>query len=227
MADAISANANALSGLPGVQLIAGYDTGTADIRWTPATWAMFPSLVHVHIDQGGPGAPVYSANVMDIETGAWSPAQAGPWCSNCTAPRPTIYCNRSNLAASFASAQTAPRFQGDVWLAYPGWQPGQSLPVLPGIRYAAVQNQLSAGGGLYDLSVVLDPAWPETGSESMPYPQFAAGYRTCYKCSAVFFQPTPAGWANVCPAGGAHSSGVAGTADTISMVVDGITQAGQ
>lgn len=152
MGDAISSQASALPA--SIELVAGYDTGTADIRWTAATFARFPGLPHVHIDQGGPGAPVYSANVIDVETGAWSPANVPGWIARCTAPVPTVYCNRSTLPAVLATG-----WRGPVWLAFPGWN-GQtsSLPALPaGCRYVAVQNDFQQ---LYDLSTVLDPSWP-------------------------------------------------------------------
>lgn len=149
------ATSSAAAALPlGLDLIAGYDTGTSDIRWTAATWALHAGrAVPVHVDQGGPGAPVYSANVIDVETGAWSPADVPGWIARCTAPVPTVYCNRSTLAPVLATG-----YRGPFWLAFPGWQPGTPLPSLPaGCRFVAVQNDFRAA---YDLSAVLDPAWP-------------------------------------------------------------------
>ena len=161
MGDAISAAAASLPA--GLAIVAGYDTGTTDIRWTAATFARFPGIIHVHIDQGGPGAPVYSANVIDVETAAWSPSDVPGWIARCTAPVPTVYCNRSNLPAVLATG-----WRGPVWLAYPGWN-GQtsSLPLLPlGCRYVAVQDDFQP---LYDLSTVLDDAWP-LGDEVIEIP---------------------------------------------------------
>ncbi|HCU93713.1 MAG TPA: hypothetical protein DHU96_13700 [Actinobacteria bacterium] len=37
----------------GTRRNAGYVTGTADIRWTPADWPSFPNAGHVRIDQQG------------------------------------------------------------------------------------------------------------------------------------------------------------------------------
>ena len=151
MADAISSEAGFIPGNAGV--IAGYDTGTPDIRWTAANWAQFPGKLHVHIDQGGIGAPAYSATVIDVETGAW-PASAVPgWIARCTAPRPTVYCNRSTLPAVLATGHAY-----EIWLAFPGWTVGQPLPPVPaGSAIVAVQ---AVFGSAYDLSYVLDPAWP-------------------------------------------------------------------
>jgi hypothetical protein len=217
MGDAIHDNVAALAAVPGLQLVAGYVTGSPDIIWTAADWDLFPSLPHVTIDQGYTGSPVASAIVRDVETGAWTPANAvatSPW----TPARPTIYCNQSTLPAVLAAG-----WQGDLWLAIVGWATGDALPAAPGCTIVAVQNELDVGNA-YDLSTVIDPYWPLEAP--VTYPVFVPGYRTCYKCSATFLQIAPAGWGNVCPAGGSHSSGVAGTADTLTMVQDGITQAG-
>src|SRR5215469_13602702 len=86
-----------------VDIAAGYDTGTRDIQWTAGDWARYPNLPHVHIDQGGPGAPAYAATVIDVETFAYTPADVPAWIARSTAPRPTVYCNRSNLAQVLAT----------------------------------------------------------------------------------------------------------------------------
>jgi len=151
MADATSSQAGAIPG--NVDVVAGYDTGTSDIRWTPATWVQFPNALHCHIDQGGPGAPVYSANVIDVEAGAWTPGSVPSWIARCTAPRPTVYCNRSTLPAVLSTG-----WRGEIWLAYPGWVAGMPLPPVPaGVSFVAVQTDFQAA---YDLSVILDPTWP-------------------------------------------------------------------
>jgi len=160
MGDAIHDNVAALARVPGLQLVGGYVTGSADILWTPADWALFPRQLHVTIDQGYTGSPVPTAIVRDVEPGAWTPAAAvnrNGW----TAARPTIYCDRSDL--SRAGGVLASGWRGDLWLAYPGWQPGQALPAAPGCNYVAVQNQLNVANA-YDLSVVLDDTWPIGGT---------------------------------------------------------------
>lgn len=148
MADAISAN---YGSLPAGVMWAGYVTGPPSIQWTAAQLA----TAQVTIDQGSTGSPVPTANVRDVETGAWTPASAvvrAGW----TAPRPTIYCDQDTLPQVLADG-----WQGCLWLAIPGWLIGQALPSAPGCQIVAVQNQQDAGNGAYDLSVVLDPTWPE------------------------------------------------------------------
>lgn len=149
MGDAIHANVASLPA--GLELVAGYVTGTPDIQWTSADWDRFPGIPHVTIDQGANGSPVPAATVRDVETGAWTPVAAvnqAPW----TPARPTIYCNQSTLPAVLAAG-----WRGDLWLAIDGWQPGDALPNLGGCTLVAVQNTFAAN---YDLSVVLDPSWP-------------------------------------------------------------------
>lgn len=193
MGDAIRDNVAALAAVPGLELVAGYVTGTPDIVWTPADWALFVGLPEVTIDQGYTGSPVASAIVRDVETGAWTPANAvttSPW----TPARPTIYCNQSTLPAVLAAG-----WQGDLWLAIVGWQPGQSLPAAPGCTVVAVQNQLDVAG-TYDLSTVLDPTWPE---DSMASVQVQNGWSWCSKCQGLFYGLAVA--SSVCPAGGQHA----------------------
>lgn len=154
MGDATHANVIALAAVPGLELVAGYATGTQDIQWTTADRAMFAGKALVTIDQGGVGSPVMTSMVRDVEPGAWTPASAvnrNGW----TATRPTIYCDRTDLPAVLSLG-----WQGDLWLAIPGWQPGGALPAAPGCTIAAVQNQQNVGGTI-DLSVVLDDTWPE------------------------------------------------------------------
>lgn len=183
MGDATHANVAALAAVPGLQLVAGYVTGSADIVWTALDWARFPRQLRITIDQGN-GVPVPSAIVRDVEPGAWSPQAAVnrtgwiPATPQGTA-RPTIYCDRNDLSREGGVLQSG--WRGDLWLAYPGWQVGQPLPTAPGCTYVAVQNQLNVGNA-YDLSVVLDPFWPLGGPVI-----------NHYQPGSVFLFYTPAG----------------------------------
>jgi hypothetical protein len=141
-----------------LQLVAGYVTGgkNSSIEWTAADWAQFPGIPHVTIDQGFADSPNLSATVRDVEYGAWAPGQAvnrAGW----NVPRPTIYCTTGETGYNLATV-LADGWRGDVWLAIAGWQPGQPLPAAPGCTIVAVQNDYSNPN--YDLSDVLDPAWP-------------------------------------------------------------------
>jgi hypothetical protein len=201
MGDAIHLNVSVLAGVSGLQVVAGYVTGSADIVWTAADWAMFPGIPHVEIDQGYTGAPVYSATVQDVETGAWTPASVPNWQAQCTAARPTVYCNQSTLPAVLATG-----WRGNLWLAIPGWQPGNALPSAPGCTVVAVQNQLDVANA-YDLSVVLDSTWPEADmtTPNNTNPQLQNGWQWCSKCQGLFYGPNVA--RSVCPAGGQHGGG--------------------
>jgi hypothetical protein len=146
MIDCVGANAASVHGQwPNVPLIAGYDTGGSFIQWSAAEWALWPPATHVHIDQGGNGSPVHSANVMDVEPGAWRPADVPGWVSRCTAPRPTVYCDRSDLPAVKAV------FKGDIWLATLDGN------IVTGPQIVACQYRTS---GNYDESAVFDSSWP-------------------------------------------------------------------
>lgn len=150
MGDAIHDDVSQLAAVPGLQLVAGYVTGSVDIVWTAADWAQFPGLPHVTIDQGFTGSPVADAIVRDVETGAWTPQNAvtgQPW----TAARPTIYCNMSTLPAVLAAG-----WRGDLWLAMPGHT--GTPPAIPGCNVVAIQDTFTAS---YDLSTVYDDTWPE------------------------------------------------------------------
>lgn len=159
MGDATHANAATLAAaLPPVELVAGYVTGSADVQWTASDWAMFTGKTLVTIDQGYQSALPTLATVRDVEPGAWSAAQA-VGLSDWNAARPTIYCDQAELPAVLAAG-----WQRDLWLAITGWQPGDPLPATPGCTIVAVQDHYETA---FDLSYVLDPAWPATKEETM------------------------------------------------------------
>jgi hypothetical protein len=156
MGDAIHDQVPALHAA-GTEMVAGYVTGSPDIVWTAADWALFAGRPQVMIDQGFTGSPVASANVLDVEQGAWTPAAAVGFRPHMTSPRPTAY---SSLAALPQLA--AAGWQGDVWVAdWTGSAPGSPPAVPAGMTCVAVQWTNQGGGGAYDLSVVFDPYWPE------------------------------------------------------------------
>jgi Putative peptidoglycan binding domain len=159
MGDTIHKNAAVLQRAK-IQLVAGYDTGTPDVKWITQDWELFPDLPHVHIDQGYGDSRSTEAHVLvfDIETGAFQPNQAESLINANTTARPTIYSDRFNLLPTVVSAMRSPKFKGDVWLAYPGWSRGMPLPVLPsGCRYVAIQDTYMS---TFDLSTVIDNTWP-------------------------------------------------------------------
>jgi hypothetical protein len=162
MYDATGTSAAALAKLnPG--MVAIYLTGSGGIAWGSAQVQLFPSSVEfVRIDQGGQGSPQYEAHVFDAEPGAWSIPGAIAACAKCTAPRPTIYCDRSDY-------KTIPStFHGDIWLAAPGLTDAQAEALAAtDKRIVAVQN---VWAGFYDRSIVIDPNWPNNAAPPPPPP---------------------------------------------------------
>lgn len=173
MGDATHAQVAQLAAIRGgLALVAGYDSGSPDIDWTPDDWALFPGLPQVRIDQAFNTTINTQAHVVvfDVEPGAYQPAQAGALIAVNQTPRPTVYVNQSNILATVRSALLAPNWRGDTWVAIPGWQPGAPLPAVVnqavslGAVVVAVQNDFR--NPAYDLSEVLDPTWPK--EQNMP-----------------------------------------------------------
>lgn len=139
------------------QLVALYGTGTPDIKATPEDIAEIPaSMTLVTIDQGGPGSPIPHATVRDVESGAWTVADAVKtegWEPEHGNER-TIYCSVSKLDALITEGWT-----GKVWIA----APEGDFPVPyhhAGIDIAVQQYLMDQEGGLYDVSQVFDANWP-------------------------------------------------------------------
>jgi hypothetical protein len=158
MYDAIAADSGALVAQKPT-MAALYLTGGPTIQWTSAEVVRLPTVkTWVRIDQGGAGAPQYEANVMDVETGAYTVSQIPGWLAKCTAPRPTVYCTRSTLPSV---KENAP-----IWLAAPGLTQAEAVALAAtDKRIVAVQN---FWGTTYDTSVVVDPYWPEKAPVPTP-----------------------------------------------------------
>ena len=127
-------------------LVGGYLTGTPGALWN-GQWGSFPGKTLYTFDQGGAGAPKYNANVMDVEPDCYSPSDVPGWTGKCTAPVPTVYCDRNDYPAVRAV------WSGPVLLAAPG------LPVVPTGYTNIIGIQYMAGSG-YDLSIIFDEYWP-------------------------------------------------------------------
>jgi hypothetical protein len=141
-------------------LVAGYVL-PSHFAWPPAAWARFPRSTLVRIT---PSASVWGPGiqVLDIETGDATAAQAPGWALNSRAvgQEPTSYCSMS-LWPTVIRAFTAARVPvSEFWVAgYPGG--GAVLPsiTVDGVTYTAVAHQYAdpnTSGGDYDLSVVAD-----------------------------------------------------------------------
>lgn len=171
MYDAIGANAAALENAVHPDFVAIYLTGSSAIRWTSPEVVLLKQLkTVVRIDQGGQTSPQYEANVFDVEPGAWSMANALAATKKCTAPRPTIYCDRSDYKTVPAS------YNGDLWIAAPGLTDAEAIALAKtDKRIVAVQN---VWANIYDRSVVVDDNWPEKGVVTPPPPPPATGLPT-------------------------------------------------
>lgn len=151
--DAIHLNVSAIP--PNAKVVMGYDTGTADIKWTPGDWAKFPHARHVHIDQGFGAAFVKTANVIDVERGAYSPSQVDQWMDINETPDPAVYCNQSTLPLVLGTG-----WRGNLWLAKITTQE----PVIPvpveGCTVVAQQFEFKTA---FDVDAVFKDLWPMPG----------------------------------------------------------------
>jgi hypothetical protein len=133
------------------QMVAGYVNGI--YAWSAADWARFPHAVHVTVTVNAGG----SADVLDVENGDASPAEAPGWIA--AHPNGSIYCDSSTwpaVRAAFGSRPLPP-----FWIAnYNG--DASSIPA------GAVAAQYEDAGP-YDLSVVAD-YWPGVDPAPSPSP---------------------------------------------------------
>lgn len=130
-------------------LVAGYKTGTPGQNWAGHS-------ADVWIDQHGFGEHNYAANVQDVEPQCWGVADVPEWVTQCTAERPTVYCDRSDYPL------VRKLWHGDIWLAAPG---GVNIANYPGV--IAVQDVFA---GEYDLTTVYDATWPKKALVTFPPP---------------------------------------------------------
>jgi hypothetical protein len=129
-------------------MVAGY--GSGPYTWPASAWARFPAARRVVIVVS---AGVNAGNVLDVEQGDATPAQAPGWCvmRRAAGSVPSVYCNASTWPAVRAACAAAKVPEPPYWVAaYPG-----AGPVIPA---GAIAHQYEDAGP-YDLSVVAD-FWP-------------------------------------------------------------------
>jgi hypothetical protein len=136
-------------------LIAWYGTGSAGIPATASERALFPGIQSVIVDQGGTGSPLETAEVRDVENGAWM-LSAAVRRTGWNVARPTIYCARNTLVPLVNAGWT-----GDVWLAWPGYTSPEPPTGYP-FKIVAVQDVFAP---LYESSTVYDDTWPTPPSK--------------------------------------------------------------
>lgn len=142
---------------PGAAKIAGYVDGI--YAWSQAEWDLFPHADHVKI---AVRASTNAGDVLDVENGDATPAEAAAWIRMRHAAglfRPTVYCSLSVVPD--IRRETGSLILGvdyDIWVAeYTARPTPPPCPGLPAASFAAWQYESTAG---WDASRVLDPAWP-------------------------------------------------------------------
>lgn len=158
MYDGLNSDAPAIArAFPGARKVAGYLNGR--YAWSQADWDLFPGADHVTITVT---ASAGEGDVLDVETGDATPAQAAAWIEMRHAAglyRPTIYCSLSVVPA--IRAATGPLILGrdyDIWVAkFDGSGAEPAVPGLPAARFAAKQYETNPS---WDESVLYDPEWP-------------------------------------------------------------------
>jgi hypothetical protein len=145
------------------EIVAGYPHAF------PTRYDLFPHAVHIRIDNHGDHAD--DCDVLDVETGAASPAVAALWIQSYRVLRrpgkPTIYCNKSTLPLVRAACDVV-GVNYDVWVASLGIPP-VPYPGASATQYAWPQSAQSSGGN-YDVSLVTDPAWHPSAVTPPPPP---------------------------------------------------------
>ena len=196
MVDCIGNNVIAVhEKLPNIAIVGCYETGTSDVQWNASEKSLWGEhTIVVSIDQGYHSPRITIPIVRDVEPDAWDPVAAvnrATWSK--TVARPTIYCDRSDLALILSAG-----WDGDLWLAIPGWKSGDALPEVGSCTVVAVQNAQNVDN-LYDSSVVLDQWWPERKPEMTTN---QTGWKHCSKCQVLFFGSKESD--SACPRGGTH-----------------------
>lgn len=152
-----------------VDLVAGYANGT--YAWSSADWHRFPHQAHVTIDVRGTDP---SADVLDVETGDATPADAVTWIKNKKLLKPAypgvLYVNRSNITAVFnamhaAGYQVVKDFR--LWIAT--LDGSRSVPDMTGVTAIQYEGSNMTHTNV-DLSLVFDGAWKAAPVVTPPPP---------------------------------------------------------
>lgn len=149
---------------PNADLVAGYTTGK--YAWSVADWNRFPQRKHISITVN---AETAWADVLDVETGDATPADAKRWIALQKEHgylRPTVYCLlRVIPAVREAVAPYALGRDYDIWAVdtHSGTPHEVTAPGSPPLICAATQyhqGKKFPPWDNYDASVVYDPGWP-------------------------------------------------------------------
>lgn len=152
--------------------VAGYITGTPDIKWTQADWDRFPHAAHIQIDQGDGSdatsqATAHALKVGDVEPGALTAQQAAAICLGrlkAGIAYTTLYADRTDAAKLLPALEAADKTVAwhahiRLWLADPSVTQAEAAAMLnttvDGLVCRAVQFHF---GATTDMSVTA-PDW--------------------------------------------------------------------
>ena len=151
---------------------AGYTTGSGGIAWTAAQWAASPGAVRIDQDYQ---AVDHTADVLDVENGAATPADCPVWVKACLANyhlgarsgqrSPAIYVNGSNISAVVNSLIAGGVTSGvGIWLADWNLNAVQAAArVVAGSGPFPIIGVQFSDAGLFDISAFSVP-WLDTVS---------------------------------------------------------------
>ena len=162
-------------------LLAGYTTGTPDIRWADSDWAAHPDAVRIDQD---PAASDGTADVLDVEAGAATLASIPGWAARALASykaakrpgqrTPVIYMSQVNVTPVANVLTGAGMADGSVGLFIANWnltQAQAAAEVLAASGPFPVHGLQFRNAGWFDIDV-FSAAW--LGARSAA-PQAAIG----------------------------------------------------
>jgi hypothetical protein len=190
---------------PGVGL-AGYDTGSAGIAWTPEQYARHPDALHFDQD---PGASDYTADILDVERGAVPPGspRIPEWYRLTLANylsgkrpgqrHPAIYQSASNVTAT-VNALIVGGVTSGPGLVVANWSigdPAATAEVQDAAGPFPVVGVQWKNTPLFDAGIY-SGAWvnARSGAASPPPPPHPVesdqrGWKWCHLCGALFYGP--------------------------------------
>lgn len=180
-ADAVSVNVHTIP--VHIPQLAGYTTGSGFVPWTASQWAQHKGALRICQN---PGATDYTADILDVESGAATLTDCPIWAVHALASfhaatrpgqrKPAIYCSASNVT-SVVNALIAGGVHSGVGLFVADWTNS---------RAAALAKLETSGGpfpvtgvqyqdaGTYDLDLFLT-SWLAEVSGKAVVPQVPPG----------------------------------------------------
>lgn len=158
-------------------LLAGYTTGSSDIRWSAADWRAHPGAVRIDQD---PAASDDTADVLDVEAGAATLADVPGWSRRALASyragkrpgqrSPLIYCSQVNVTPVANVLTGAGLADGSVGLFIANWNLSQVEAVAEVLAASGpfpVHGLQFRNAGSFDIDV-FSAAWLSARSGPAP-----------------------------------------------------------